>query len=85
MVSLSVSIPCIYIYAKGAILLLRDFSVVVAFILSSGSMRGLWIEGLGFFIYVRRINIDPVNSFSVAQSPVANVIKLFASVNHEFS
>jgi hypothetical protein len=32
-------------------------------------MRGFWIEGLGFSVYVRGVNNSPVNVLSVTLTP----------------
>ncbi len=35
-----------------------------------GSIRGFWMEEVGFFNYVKRANVDPVDSLSFALTPL---------------
>jgi hypothetical protein len=42
------------------------YFVVVVLILSLGSLRGFWVEELGFSIYVKIVNISPVDLMLVA-------------------
>jgi hypothetical protein len=48
---------------KWSLMVLLDLFFFDLTILSSGSMRGFWIEELGFIIFVGRVNIDPIVLF----------------------